>query len=145
VPRVEEYVEIKRPVNRVFAYLTDEKNWPHWTSSVLEAEQTSVGQIGIGTTFRGVDQIMGHRIAWVSKITEYEPNRRMSHVLTSGNNLVEQHLTFNSIEGGTKFNFVYDMKAGGLLKFIAPILVITVRKAVKKNLNKLKAILEEQA
>ena len=143
--RVEENIEIKRPVDKVFAYLMDAHNWPYWNSSVLEAEQTSVGQIGIGTTFRGVDRMIGRRIAWVSKITEYELNRKMSQIITSGNNLVEQYLTFDPIEGGTKFGFVYDMKAGGFLKFIAPILLSTMRKAVKKNLSKLKVILEAQA
>lgn len=140
--RVEENIEIKRPVDKVFAYLMDARNWPYWTSSVLEVEQTSVGQIDVGTTFRGVDRIMGFRVAWLSRILEYEPNRKMSQSIISGTRLVEQHLTFDPIEGSTKFNFVYDMKRSGLPKFIEPIILRIMRRAIKKDLKKLKVILE---
>lgn len=51
--RIEETVEIKRPTDKVFVYVTDAKSWPKWHLTMLEAGQTSPGQIGIGTTFRG--------------------------------------------------------------------------------------------
>lgn len=143
--RIEESVEIKRPVDKVFAYLMDAHNWPYWASSILEVEQTSVGQMGVGTTFRGVDRIMGRRMAWTSKIMEYEPNRKMGQNITSGNKLVEEHLTFDPVEDGTKFTFMYEWKAGGFPKLIAPIMLSIMRKQMKKNLSNLKGILEAQA
>lgn len=39
--RIEESVEIKLPVDKVFAYTTDAKSWPKWQSIIPEAEQTS--------------------------------------------------------------------------------------------------------
>ncbi len=140
--KVEESIVINHPVNEVFTYLTDARNWPYWTSSVLEAEQTSVGQMSVGTTFRGIDRIICFRVAWTSRIMEYELNRKMSHSIVSGTRVVEQHLTFDSIESGTKFNFVYDMKTSGLPKFIEPIMLRIMRRTIKKNLRKLKLILE---
>jgi uncharacterized protein YndB with AHSA1/START domain len=47
--RIEESVDIKRPVDKVFAYQTEAKNWPKWWSFIPEAEQTSQGPIGVGT------------------------------------------------------------------------------------------------
>ena len=37
--RIEESIEIKHPVDKVFAYTTDAKNWPKWQSFIPEAEQ----------------------------------------------------------------------------------------------------------
>jgi uncharacterized protein YndB with AHSA1/START domain len=58
---IRENVEIKCPVNKVFAYSVDAKNWPKWHLSMPEANQTSSGQIGVGTTFGGINKVMGRR------------------------------------------------------------------------------------
>jgi len=65
--RIEESVEIKRPVDKVFAYTTDAKSWPKWQSFILEAEQTSQGQIGVGATFKGSNRMMGRRVEWAAR------------------------------------------------------------------------------
>jgi uncharacterized protein YndB with AHSA1/START domain len=142
---IEGSVEIRKPVDKVFAYVTDAKSWPRWESAMLEAEQTSPGQVGVGTTFRGANKAMGRRMAWTSKITEYEQNKKWGETITSGSMLIEEHLNFESIEGGTKFTIVYDMKVGGFLKLFAPMVVSTMRKQTKVNLGNLKSILETQS
>ena len=82
--RIEESVEIKRPIDQVFAYVTDVKNLSKWESAILEVEQTSSGQIGIGTTFKGANKVMGRRMPWTSKVTDYEPNKKWSETISSG-------------------------------------------------------------
>ncbi len=133
--RIEESVDIKRPVDQVFAYVTDAKNWPRWESAMLEAEQTSPGQMGIGTTFRGATRIMGRRMAWTSKVTEYEPNKKWGETISCGSTLIEEQLIFDPVEGGTKFTLVYDMQVGGLLKLFAPIVISTTRKWIWKTVR----------
>ena len=51
--RIEESVEIKCPVDKAFAYTTVAKDWHKWHDYIPEAEQTSPGQVGVGTTFKG--------------------------------------------------------------------------------------------
>jgi uncharacterized membrane protein len=57
--RIEESVKINRPIDKVFAYTTEAKSWPKWQSFIMEAEQTSPGPVGIGTTFKGTSRMMG--------------------------------------------------------------------------------------
>lgn len=140
MPIVEESIVIESPVANVFTYLADTSNWPYWTSEVVEVKQTSAGQVGVGTTFQGVDRIMGFTVAWTARIIEYEVNKKIAQVITSGNRLVEQHLTLKPVEGST--SFLYDMKTSGLPSFISPILQIIMRKGITRNLRRLKAILE---
>ena len=142
--RIEESVEIKRPADRVFAYTTDAKSWPKWQSTIPEAEQTSQGPVGVGTTFKGTIHMMGLSMKWTAKATEYEPNKKFGKTITCGSLTNEQHNTYDPIEGGTKFTIVYNMKIGGLMKLISPMIVSSTRKALKKALGNLKGVLEAQ-
>ena len=142
--RIEESVEIKRPVDKVFAYTTDAKSWSKWQSIIPEAEQTSQGPVGVGTTTKGTFHMMGLSMKWTGKATEYEPNRKFGKNIICGPITNEQHNTYDPIEGGTKFTIVYDMKVGGFLKLLSSMIVSSMRKELKKSLSNLKGILEKQ-
>ena len=142
--RIEESVEIKRPADKVFAYTTEAKSWPKWQSTFPDAEQTSQGSVGIGTTFKGVNRMMGLSMKWTAKAMEYEPNRKFGKNITCGSITNEQHNTYEPIEGGTRFSIVYNMKVGGFLKLFSPMIVSSMRKEPKKALSNLKGILEAQ-
>lgn len=141
--RIEESVDIKRPVDNVFAYTTDVKSWPKW-QPFPEAEQMSQGPMGVGTTTKGTIRLMGLTMKWTAKVTEYEPNRKFGKDIVSGSITFEQHNTYDPIEGGTKFTLVYDMKAGGLMKLFSSVVASSMRKALKKAFSNLKGILEAQ-
>jgi len=143
--RIEESVEIKRPVDKVFAYTTDAKSWSKWQSIIPEAEQTSQGPVSVGTTFKGTVHMMGLRMKWTAKATEYEPTKRFGKNITSAGMIIEQHNTYNPIEGHVKFTIVYNMKVRGIFKLFSPMLVSSMRKELKKSLSNLKSVLEAQA
>jgi uncharacterized membrane protein len=143
--RIEESVEIKRPVDKVFAYTTEAKSWPKWQSTFPEAGQTSQGPVGVGTTFKGSIHMMGLTMKWTAKATEYELNRKFGKNIACGLITNEQHNTYVPIEGGTRFTIVYNMKVGGLMKLFSPMIVSSTRKALKNALSNLKSILEAQA
>jgi uncharacterized membrane protein len=142
--RIEESVEIKRPVDEVFAYTTGAKSWPKWQSFIVEAEQTSQGPMGVGTTFKGTNRMMGRSMKWSAKVTEYEPNTKWAKSITCGSVIIEEHMTYEPLEGGINFTIIYDMKVGGFLKLFSPMVVSSTRKETKKSLSNLKSILEAQ-
>lgn len=141
---IKESVEIKCSAEKVFAYTTDARSWPKW-QPFPEAEQTSQGPMGVGSTTKGTIRMMGASMKWTAKVTEYEPNGRFGKDIISGSITIEQHNTYEPIEGGTKFTVVYDMKVGGLMKLFSPVVVSSMRKALIKALNNLKGILEAQS
>src|SRR4030042_729050 len=142
--RIEESLEMKPPVDKVFAYTTDARSWPKWHPFIPQSEQTSPGAVGVGTTFKGANRMMGLTMKWTAKATEYEPNKKWGKTITCGSIIIEDHLIFNPIETGTKFTMVYDMKVGGLMKLFAPMIVSSMRKEPKIALGNLKSILEAQ-
>jgi uncharacterized membrane protein len=141
---VQESVVIKRPAEQVYAFVTDPKNLPKWEPAILEVEQTSTGEIGVGTTYRGVNKMMGMRMKWTATVNECEPNKKWSESIISGSSRIDEQLSFDAADGGTKFTLAYDMKAGGILKLLSPMITSTTRKQLKENLNNLKRILEAQ-
>ncbi len=140
--RIEESVEINRPVDKVFAYTTDAKSWPKWHKTMPEAEQTSQGQVGVGTTFKGKNRMMGQTSKWTAKLTEYDPPKMWGKIIDSGSVIIDDKLIFDPTEGGTKFTMVYDVKVHGFLKILSSMITNSMRNQLKKDLIYLKNILE---
>ncbi len=140
--RIEESVMIVCPVEKVFAFTTDAGRWNTWQSIIREAEQTSQGPVGVGTTFRGTTRLMGRTMKWTSRATEFEPASKFGKEITVGSVFIEQHNTYIPAPEGVKFTIVYNVKVGGLLMLMSPMLVHSMRTELKKSLGNLKQILE---
>jgi uncharacterized membrane protein len=142
--RIEESIEIKCPVDKVFKYTTVAENWPKWHDEILEAEQTSQGEVGVGTTFRVKTHSMGQTTDWTSKVTEYVLDKKWGKELTSKSAVINDQLIFDSIEGGTKFTMVYDIKISGFAKMLSSKINSEMRKESKQDLINLRGILEAE-
>jgi len=140
--RIEESVEIHCPVEKAFAFTTDAGSWSKWRTMIPEAEQTSKGPVGVGTTFKGTNHLMGRTMKWTAQATEYEKNKKFGKNITSGSVFIEQHNTYNPTKDGLKFTIVCDMKVNGFLKLLSPMIVSSMQKELKKSLGTLKQILE---
>ena len=73
--QVETSTVINRPVEEVFAVLSNVENNPKWVSIFQEATKTSPGPIGVGTTWHIMLKALGQRIEGDVEVVEYEANR----------------------------------------------------------------------
>ena len=76
-------VVINRPVEDVFAFVSNLENDPPWTGAV-EMRRTSQGPIGIGTTFSQQDRFLGRRLDLTLEVVGYEANHTIALETTSG-------------------------------------------------------------
>ncbi len=143
--RVEASVLISRPVEEVFEFATDPKNDLLWQSGAAQAEQTSEGPIGVGTTYRDVTQFLGRRIEGTSEVTHYEPNRRMDYKIAAGPMKLEQSTTFESVGDGTRLTVVLEGETGGFFKLAEPLVIRMSQRAIEVSLANLKDLLEAEA
>jgi uncharacterized membrane protein len=143
--RIEDRIEIKCPVDKVFAYTTVAKDWPKWHDYILEAEQTPQGQVGVGTTFKGKTRMWGLTLEWTGKLIEYEPYKRWRLIVDAGSVSTDEKLTFDAVESDTRFTIVYDIKPSGLLKLLSSRIDSSMRKQWKLSLINLKGILEAES
>jgi uncharacterized membrane protein len=79
---IERTVTIHRPLEDVFAYLTDVEHGPRFISGQRAAHQTSAGPMDVGTTFTTTGTLLRRRRN--NTVTAYEPNRRLTWKTTSG-------------------------------------------------------------
>ena len=141
---IEESINIKSPVNKVFSYTLDIKSWPKWFSSITEAEQTSQGQVGIGTTFTATNKGMGMKVKMTGKVTGYEQNKTWSKDYGARSINTKVRYSFVSFDGGTKLVQQFDITITGFMKLFSSMLVNSIHKQMKVALNNLKNILEAQ-
>lgn len=136
---------IKRPVEDVFAALSNVENSPKWSSAALEAEQTSPGPIGVGTTARVVGKFLGRRIESESVVTEFEPNRKYTWESKSGPFPFNGSTTVDQIEGGTRVNTTVEVEPGGFFKLAEPLLMSMAKRQFQSDLENLKDLMEANA
>ncbi len=136
---------INRPVEEVFAVLSNPENGPKWSSGSIEVKKTSEGPIGVGATYRSVRTFLGQRIEGETEFTEYEPNRRYATKSKSGPVPTESRVTFERVEGGTRVTGTLVGEPGGFFKLAEPLLVSMVKRQFEADLANLKDLMEAHA
>ena len=137
-------VGIDRPAEEVFMFLTDVENRPRWISAVEEMELTSEGPLGVGSTARMVQRVLGRRMKTDILYTEYEPNRKISAKSTAGPMSFQLSYTLETVEGGTRLNMAVQGSAPGLFKLAEPVVVRILKRSFEADLANLKDLLEAQ-
>jgi uncharacterized protein YndB with AHSA1/START domain len=136
---------INRPIKDVFEYVIDFDKMPNWTSGLVESKKTSDGPIGVGTTFSGSMKMLGRRIDNTGKVTAFESNKKISHVLTSGPVEANAEWNFEPTDDGTKVTVSVQADLAGFFKLAEPIIKGIMRKQWEADYDGLKALLEGQA
>jgi uncharacterized protein YndB with AHSA1/START domain len=138
-------IVINRPVEEVFAFLSNPENGPKWSSGSGDVQITSAGPIGVGTTYRTVRTVLGRRIEGENEVTAYEPNRSYATKSTSGPFPVESRVTFERVEGGTRVTGTLVGEPGGFFKLAEPLLVSMFKRQFDADLANLKDLMEAHA
>ncbi|MGH2504485.1 MAG: SRPBCC family protein [Ktedonobacterales bacterium] len=138
---------INRPVEGVFAFLTDARNFLQWQSNngLQRAQQSPESPVGVGTRVTEVWKFMGVTSESTSEVTEYEPNRKYSrHSLSDGSPIKDGTWTFEPVAGGAQVTSTVTVKAGGLFAIAEPLLVANLKRGFEENLYLAKRLLEQQ-
>jgi uncharacterized protein YndB with AHSA1/START domain len=136
---------INRPVEEVFAFVTDPEKMTKWMAELVEVKQTSQGPVGVGATFNAVAKPLGRRAESTQKVVEYEPNRKFAIKSTSGPVESKDNYTFESVADGTRIARVAEAEMSGFFKLAEPLFVRMMRRQFDTNFANLKDLLEAQA
>jgi carbon monoxide dehydrogenase subunit G len=134
----EHELEIERPPEDVYAFLSEPENLPRWQSEVLEVRRES------DTRFREVRTFVGRRIESTLEVTAAEPGREFSLRSASGPvRFSVRHLLEPAGEGRTRLRVVGETEgAGGLFKLGGRLLRRAAERRFHEDFARLKAILE---
>jgi uncharacterized membrane protein len=140
--KVEVSEVVRRPIEEVFAFVSDHRNDVRWQDGLLEVRLTPDGPVGVGTQVHEVRKFMGRRIESTGVITEFIPNRKSSRKTLDGPAEVEGYLEFEPVEGGTKVTQYMEMKSSGFMALAEPLVSSGLRRGLQKNFGDLKDLLE---
>jgi uncharacterized protein YndB with AHSA1/START domain len=140
---MEDSIVINRPVEEVFAYLTDVTNWPRWNMVVGNVEQTPPGPIGRGTTLRGAAEVMGRVMQYSGEILAYDRNKKVVQKMHVGPAQLQTSWLLEPVEAGTRLTIRSEGKTSGPSMIAGPLLDQAVKKQIQESLARLKALLEE--
>lgn len=141
---VEQSVTIARPVEEVFAYVTDPANIPLWRSDVLEVRGAS-GSVPSGSTFEELVNFIGRK-SFTMRVIEYQPYSLEVIQAVSGPGVrPTQTFRFDAEGTGTRLDFSVDIRTYGLFRLMEPMLPGMIRKTWARYLTGLKVIFEDGA
>ncbi len=136
---------IHRPIEEVFAYLSDVRNSPQWDSGLVEIWQTPESPVGLGTKITEVRKFLGRRIETNSEVVEYEPPAKYTRKDTSGPFPATGSLIFEPTAEGTKVTWTFQMQPGGFFALAEPLVAKSLRRNLEAALGDIKDLLEHRA
>jgi uncharacterized membrane protein len=135
----ENTIAIDRPIDEIFAFLSDFENIPKWNYYVLEVGQLFESPIGIGTTYHQVRKTDERDF----RIIEFEPDHTVAvKTLPQSSASFERRFTLYEEGDTTRVRDQWKLDTGRptVLERLAH---GRVKCAVAENLAKLKELLEE--
>jgi uncharacterized protein YndB with AHSA1/START domain len=136
-------IVIARPVEVVFAYISNYEHDSQWRAGIIEMTQTPPGRTQVGTKTREVARFFGIKRVTPAEITQYEPDRKVAFaglmansVPVSGSRTVERR--------GEQTRFLYQAKVelSGFSLLLEPLLAAILRRRFMSDVRCLKERLE---
>jgi uncharacterized membrane protein len=136
-------IVIDRPRAEVASYAGDPNNAPEWYANIKSVEWQTPPPIQIGSRLAFVAHFLGRRLAYTYEITELIPGERLVMRTAEGPFPMETTYTWEPVgERGTRMSLRNRGEPSGFGKLAAPLMASAMRRANRKDLERLKSVLE---
>ena len=115
--RNEKTVVIHRPIEEVFAFVSDLENAPLWQPELLEVRRTTEGALGIGTKFASIRKFMGRKVEAIAEFVAFRANSQVVFRSTSGPVPFDTSYLVESTAEGTRLMAMVELQPKGLMRF----------------------------
>lgn len=139
-------IEISCPLEKVAAYSANPDNAPEWCVNIKSAEWLTSKPMEVGTKIAFMAHFLGRKLAYTYKITEFIPLKKL--VMQTSDGPFEMKTTYTwepSGAGSTHMTLRNEGNPKGFSKLLVPFMVPAMKRANKKDLKKLKQILENKS
>jgi uncharacterized membrane protein len=141
--RVEESIEINRPLKEVFNYVSDVGNYPEWMADALEVHKDTAGPPHQSDRFTLAIKSVGRRFETPYERISYEANRRYTDGAVGGPVPNQRwDSTFQEVPGGTRLTRAVEAEMSDILKLLEPIQKRSAERGLRRDLQTLKDVLE---
>jgi uncharacterized membrane protein len=136
-------VEIDRPRAEVAAYASDPGNATAWYENIESVDRQTAPPLAVASRVVFVARFLGRRLSYTYEIRELVPGERL--VMSTADGPFPMETTYewhDSPSGDTTMRLRNRGSPAGFSNVAAPMMIGAIRRANRKDLARLKAILE---
>jgi uncharacterized membrane protein len=138
-------IEIARPRADVWAYAANPGNAPVWYENIESVTWRTEPPATQGSQVEFVARFLGRRLAYTYEIVEFVPGERLVMRTAEGPFPMETTYTWaDGPGGGTRMTLRNRGEPAGFARIGAPMMTRAMRKANRKDLERLKQLLESR-
>ena len=119
--RLNKTVTVDKPVDKVFAYLSDFATTTEWDPGTVQTVRIS-GDGAVGTEYRNTTRFAGRQTHLTYVVDELVPNQRIALRGENKTVIASDTMTFRTSGSGTEVTYTADFTFKGLTRFLAPLL-----------------------
>ncbi|WP_341357666.1 SRPBCC family protein [Rossellomorea sp. y25] len=136
-------ITIRCPLHKVSEYASDPENAPEWYVNIDSAEWLTDKPLSIDSQVAFKAKFLGKELSYVYEITEFIPGEKLVMKTANGPFPMETTYTWEALdEQVTRMTLRNQGKPTGFSKWVAPFMSTMMKKANKKDLKRIKDILE---
>lgn len=142
-------IGINRPIEDVWAFVSDVRTMDRWVTGVSGARQSSDGPLAVGSAVESQYRYAGRTHDIKYEVTALEPGSRLTLTATSSPFPLVWSVELRRADSGTVVRNTVDAGADSFITAIIfllfwPLFRLGMRRGIRKDLERLKAALEEQ-
>ena len=140
---VETQIIINTPVSKVAQYAMDPGNAPEWYVNIHSAEWLTVKTLTVGSRIAFKAKFLGKELSYVYEVIELLPNEKLIMRTADGPFPMETTYSFRAIDSTTtEMKLRNRGNPSGFSKLFSPFMKMMMKKANRKDLQKVKSIIE---
>jgi hypothetical protein len=138
-------IVIARPPTEVAAYAGNPDNAPKWYVNIKSIDWKTPPPLRVGSKIDFVAHFLGRRLAYTYEVVELVPHERLVMRTADGPFPMETTYVWETAGGGTRMILRNRGTPAGFSKLFAPFMAGAMRRANRKDLARLKELLERKA
>ena len=139
---VQTEILIRRPRAEVAEYASDPDNAPQWYVNIDRSQRLTPGPVAVGSRVAFIARFLGKELNYTYEFVEYVPGEKLVMRTAQGPFPMQTTYTWTDDDGGTRMSLGNSGSPSGFSRLAGLFMAPMIRRETRKDLQKLKSILE---